>query len=510
MFDELATAATHDFLTILQVEIFLAKKSGKTYEKIILDYELSGNAALVTCLVRTAQFKIWYPGYEGGADVYLSKIDQQYFIDYVTEAADFSNCIPAIIAANLAFNLKKQRIKKAALLLTQIGCPKLIEHLDDLKTPCQSWIYHFVLQLNLRCVNPQPLEFVRRFSCDQISIQNFFTDNWLLLNRNPKLIFNMDETMVDTNRKLKVIAPKGVIPITIENQKFPHITGVVTICADGFNLDPFIILPNKKTRRNIENFIDSTFVVSTASGWMNKDCFVIYALYFCSFLSHYRLKLPHELRDEPVLLIVDGHSSRENYLANYIFNLFNVDLLVLPSHCTHILQPFDVSVAGPLKSYLKIELSKIDFNIEWDGIQQIDFQSVSKKTTQQIREQLVFAFKKALHLACTFENIESGFSKTGIFPLDVQRPIQNNLTLPTLPGQLRTQNLISSKWINSTEMLNTLFSKEYGRIKEDDDCFEIEKIIQAVKTDDFNCILLSDFPTFLLEDEKGNYFIKEF
>lgn len=100
MFDELATAATHDFLTILQVEIFLAKKSGKTYEKIILDYELSGNAALVTCLVRTAQFKIWYPGYEGGADTYLSKIDQQYFID-------FSNCIPAIIAANLAFNLKK-------------------------------------------------------------------------------------------------------------------------------------------------------------------------------------------------------------------------------------------------------------------------------------------------------------------------------------------------------------------------------------------------------------------
>lgn len=89
--------------------------------------------------------------------------------------------------------------------------------------------------------------------------------------------------MVDTNRKLKVIAPKGVIPLTIENQKFPHITGVVTICADGFHLDPFIILPNKKTRRNIENFIDSTFVVSTTSGWMNKDCFVIYAFILLFF-----------------------------------------------------------------------------------------------------------------------------------------------------------------------------------------------------------------------------------
>lgn len=66
-------------------------------------------------------------------------------------------------------------------------------------------------------------------------------------------------------------------------------------------------------------------------------------------------------------------------MANYIFNIFIIDLLVLPGHCTHILQPFDVAVAGPLKTYLKIELSKIDFQIEWDGIQPIDFSNVSKK-----------------------------------------------------------------------------------------------------------------------------------
>ncbi len=510
MFDELVLAAAEDLLTILQVEIFLAKRSGKTYDTIISEYELSGNAALVTCLVRTSQFKIWYPGYEGGADSYLSRIDQQYFINYVTEAADFSNCVPAVIASNLAFNIKRQRIKKAGHLLSEIGCPKLTSHLDDLKEPCSTWIYHFVFSINLRCVNPQPLEYIRRFSCDQVSIQNFFNDNWILLNRNPKLIFNMDETMINSNRKLKVITPQKTLPLIIENQKYPHITGVVTICADGFCLDPFIILADKKTKRNIENIIDKAFVVSTPSGWMNKDCFIIYVLYFCSFLTHYRLQLPPDLRDEPVLLIVDGHSSRENYLANYILNIFNVDLLVLPGHCTHVLQPFDISVAAPLKSYLKIELSKIDFNIEWDGIAPIDFSYVAKKTTQQIREDLVFAFKKALHLACTSDNIESGFAKAGIFPLDMKRPIENNLTLPSLPGQFRTENLISSKWINSTEMLDTLFIKEYGRMKEEDDCFDIETVINAAKTDEFNCILLSNFPTFLLEDSNGSYFIKEF
>ena len=142
------------------------------------------------------------------------------------------------------------------------------------------------------------------FSCDQISIQNFFDVNWILLNRNPKLIFNMDETLVDSNRKLKEITPEKTIPLTIENSKYSHITGVVTVCADGFYLDPFIILPNKKTAKNIESFVDNTFVVSTASGWMNKDYFIIYALYFCAFITHYRMILPRNLRDEPILLIV--------------------------------------------------------------------------------------------------------------------------------------------------------------------------------------------------------------
>lgn len=114
----------------------------------------------------------------------------------------------------------------------------------------------------------------------------------------------MDETLVDSNRKLKEITPEKTIPLTIENSKYSHITGVVTVCADGFYLDPFIILPNKKTAKNIESFIDNTFVVSTVSGWMNKDCFIIYALYFYAFITHYRMKLPRNLRDEPILLIV--------------------------------------------------------------------------------------------------------------------------------------------------------------------------------------------------------------
>ena len=65
-----------------------------------------------------------------------------------------------------------------------------------------------------------------------------------------------------------------------------------------------------------------------------------------------------------------------------------------------------------------------------------------------------------------------------------------------MPDQFRTQNLISSKWINSTEMLDTLFIKEYGGAKQPDDCYDIGQVIKAVKTDEFNCIMLSNLQSF--------------
>ena len=89
----------------------------------------------------------------------------------------------------------------------------------------------------------------------------------------------MDEIMIDQNRKLKVITQPRKIPRVIENQSSPLITRMVTICADGSYLHPFIILPNKKTLPNIENFVDDVFTVSTINWWMNKDYLVLYILY---------------------------------------------------------------------------------------------------------------------------------------------------------------------------------------------------------------------------------------
>ena len=75
------------------------------------------------------------------------------------------------------------------------------------------------------------------------------------------------------------------------------------------------------------------------------------------------------------LLIIDGHGS---YItANVIAHCMEhaIDLLILPPHTSHMLQPLDVSVFAPLKRALASETdaaSRLDsgriLRVEWTSI----------------------------------------------------------------------------------------------------------------------------------------------
>jgi hypothetical protein len=68
-------------------------------------------------------------------------------------------------------------------------------------------------------------------------------------------------------------------------------------------------------------------------------------------------KFPAAKKLESKLLIVHRHKSWMNIHAIWILHLFNIELLVLPGHSTHVLQPFDRAVASPLKTTLKEALT---------------------------------------------------------------------------------------------------------------------------------------------------------
>ena len=66
----------------------------------------------------------------------------------------------------------------------------------------------------------------------------------------------MDETMLSSNKKLKVIVGNDKKhPLVVRPKSITHLTGVITINANGDYFKPLIILPKKKNW-SIENFFN--------------------------------------------------------------------------------------------------------------------------------------------------------------------------------------------------------------------------------------------------------------
>ena len=78
-------------------------------------------------------------------------------------------------------------------------------------------------------------------------------------------------------------------------------------------------------------------------------------------------------------------------------------MLTFPPHCSHKLQPLDVSVFGPFKKALRTA-----FN-DW-----LSLNPGSRISIHQIAELCRKPYERAFNAT----NITSGFQKTGIFPFD--------------------------------------------------------------------------------------------
>lgn len=104
-----------------------------------------------------------------------------------------------------------------------------------------------------------------------------------------------------------------------------------------------------------------------------------------------------------VLIIEDGHASHVSLEVIKLAKENGIYLLCLPSHCTHILQPLDISVFKSLKS----NFNKVcrDFLFKNPG---------KKVLSEDIASLLSLTWPQAM----TPVNIMKGFKQCGIFPLD--------------------------------------------------------------------------------------------
>ena len=98
---------------------------------------------------------------------------------------------------------------------------------------------------------------------------------------------------------------------------------------------------------------------------------------------------------------MDGHGS--HITANVIAHCMEhaIDLLILPPHTSHVLQPLDVSVFAPLKRALAAETDK-----------------ASRLDPGRIpRAEWATMYVHAREKAFTLTNIKSSWKATGLMPL---------------------------------------------------------------------------------------------
>lgn len=167
-------------------------------------------------------------------------------------------------------------------------------------------------------------------------------------------VYNMDESGFSTvpTKIGKVIALKGMRHVgKLEGaERGTMITMALTVNAAGNSIPPFFLFPRQNMQTSfLDNVPSGTVAYANASGWMCQPEFVRYMRHFINNVK--------PSPTSPVLLLLDNHASHLSIEAIDIAIANGVHMLSLPPHCSDKLQPLDVSVFGPIKTYYKSQCS---------------------------------------------------------------------------------------------------------------------------------------------------------
>lgn len=217
----------------------------------------------------------------------------------------------------------------------------------------------------------------------------------------PHRVFNVDETGLTTvqSKNTKVFALKGRRQVggMTSAERGLLSTFVVCMSAGGTYIPPFIIFPRQRMKPELtDGAPPGTAFACYPTGWMQTHIFT-------EWFNHF-LKYAKPTHDDPMLLVLDGH-------ATHVKNIDFIDrarqnhttVVCLPPHCSHRLQPLDVSFMGPLNTFYVQSIEKYLRNNPGRVVSQF-----------QVSRLMGEAFLRAAVPSTAI----NGFRKCGIVPLD--------------------------------------------------------------------------------------------
>ncbi|KAJ6238937.1 tigger transposable element-derived protein [Anaeramoeba flamelloides] len=207
----------------------------------------------------------------------------------------------------------------------------------------------------------------------------------------------------------------------------------------GSHLPSLLITPRKtlvKSYLSTEITNDLCFTHGP-KGWITKEI-------FHNWVRDIFIPLINERRNDqniPVLLVLDGHSSRLDLDSLESLSKANIQVAVIPAHSSHITQPLDRTTFSVFKNHLR------------------------KSTLETKLEKNLETILDCLQNSLTIKTIKSGFSRAGIYPLDfekIEEIADSNIIEQTHSKPVRKKRKtikISGKIITSEKFLKKLSDK---------------------------------------------------
>ncbi|KAH9103050.1 hypothetical protein AeMF1_020511 [Aphanomyces euteiches] len=196
-----------------------------------------------------------------------------------------------------------------------------------------------------------------------------------------------------------------------------HMTYVACVSAAGF-----VVPPGQRVNMQVAEALGPTYVVASESGFINRTIFQLWLAMFAS-------SVPASV-ERPLLLTLDGYDGR---FSNEIYEeakKLGIIILCLPANATHLLQPLDVAVFGPLKRRMK----KYIFSY-----------MVEVYSCCLSKDVAISLARKSWDVAVTSSNCVSGFKTCDLFPLSL--PSMKQRYEKFKHGGVKAQTKYDTSWV---------------------------------------------------------------
>ena len=277
---------------------------------------------------------------------------------------------------------------------------------DERQTAGRKWLHGFLLRHpDITLKKAHNLSIARAMGANPTVIRNWFKllkdvkDTAGIIS--PDQIWSGDKTGIqNVLKEMKVLGMKHIRTFQqVSSEQGETLIVLSFISAGGKVCPPLVIHKGQRVQETWRLKAPGDIQLSaTTKAYITKSRFHQYGVHFIKYLKK------EGLANKKNLLIVDGHKSHLYNLPFYEAMRANgIEVLTIPPHTSHVLQPLDSVPFAQFKKNWEKNLRRYNTTHSGRSLNKIDFWEV---------------FSPSWNQAMTTKNIMAGFRSTGIYPYD--------------------------------------------------------------------------------------------